>query len=62
MLRLELICLVIIAALAGQAKSAVDNKLETCEDEKCFKNLLKTRPNLLVLFSNSGKLQRSIIH
>ena len=34
--------------------SAVNNEaLETCQDEKCFKNMLKTKPNLLILFSKS---------
>ena len=36
--------------LAGSSQA-----LETCKDEKEFKNMLKTRPNLLILFSKSGK-------
>jgi hypothetical protein len=28
--------------------------VERCEDEKCFKNLLKTRPNLLICFAKIG--------
>lgn len=49
-------CMTIVIMLAGQVQAAVENKLETCEDEKCFKAMLKARPNLLVLFSNSGKI------
>ena len=40
---------------ANFTESANNNQLETCKDEKEFKNLLKTKPNLLILFGKNGK-------
>ena len=31
------------------------SSIESCKDEKELKNLLKTKPNLLILFSKSSK-------
>jgi hypothetical protein len=31
------------------------SSVESCKDEKELKNLLKTKPNLLILFSKSSK-------
>lgn len=45
---------IMAALMISQVLSAVENKLETCQDEKCFKTMLKARPNLLVLFSETG--------
>jgi hypothetical protein len=50
---LTVLSLLIICSSVASKKS--DTDIELCNDEKCFKNLLKTRPNLLVLFSKSGK-------
>ncbi len=48
--------LVIFCYLAvNLTESASNNQLETCKDEKEFKNLLKTKPNLLILFGKNGK-------
>lgn len=41
---------------------AVNSIIETCKDEKEFKNLLKTRPNLLILFSKNGKKKLKIFY
>ena len=46
-------------ALVQSAKNNNEG-LETCQDEKCFKNLLKTKPNLLVLFSKSDSEIKNI--
>lgn len=45
----------VIIMLTGHVNAAVDNKLETCGEEKSFKTMLKARPNLLVLFVSSGE-------
>jgi hypothetical protein len=48
--------LISVLVLCNIANGATNNDLiEGCEDEKGFKNMLKARPNLLVLFSKSGK-------
>ena len=42
------------AVLVAGVQAAVD--IELFNDEKSYKTLLKTRPNLLILFSKSGLL------
>lgn len=54
-------CLFLIVTYAHTALAAVSNNLETCQDEKGFKNMLKTRPNLLVLFSKSDAEVREVL-
>ena len=49
-----------IFSLIQTIKSAAHEALESCEDEKGFKNLLKTKPNLLMLFSKSDSEVRDI--
>jgi hypothetical protein len=39
-----------IALLAA----GINAYIETCEDEKCYKNLLKTRPSLMIIYSKTG--------
>jgi hypothetical protein len=59
MLNLFIKTLFVFCIATGVAQAAVSNQLESCTDEKEFKNLLKTKPNLLILFSKAGK---SIFH
>jgi len=44
--------------VAYLTESASNNQLETCKDEKEYKALLKTKPNLLILFGKDGKVNR----
>ena len=48
------VCLLLLAFECVHSASN-DANLETCNDEKQFKTLIKTKPNLLVLFSKSSK-------
>lgn len=52
---LSILLVFILGVRIEAAGNANNQQLETCEDEKGFKNLIKTRPNLLILFSRSGK-------
>ena len=54
------ILLVFINIKLVQSASNNNEVLETCLDEKCFKNMLKTKPNLLVLFSKSDSEIKNI--
>lgn len=51
----------LVAYVTHTVLAAVSNTLETCQDEKGFKNMLKTRPNLLVLFSKSDVEVREVL-
>ena len=42
------------------AATNTNEPLETCDDDKGFKNILKTRPNLLVLFGKSPSDVRDV--
>jgi hypothetical protein len=53
---LKLFSLLFVLLCIGYAQSA-PNTLESCQEEKDFKLMLKTRPNLLILFSKSGNSQ-----
>lgn len=50
------ICVCLLLIFEFTSSAANDGNLETCNDEKQFKILIKTKPNLLVLFSKSSKL------
>jgi len=54
------ILLVFINIKLVQSASNNNEVLETCLDEKCFKNMLKTKPNLLILFSKSDSEIKNI--
>jgi hypothetical protein len=48
---------VILHFYADRIDSATNNiQLESCVEEKDYKNLLKTRPNLLILFTKTGNV------
>ncbi len=49
--------LISLFILFNLSKAASNNNdlIESCEEEKCFKNMLKTKPNMLVVFSKSGE-------
>ena len=47
------VCIFLTAQLAHGANAG--NGLETCTEEKQFKTLVKTKPNLLIIFSKSSK-------
>jgi hypothetical protein len=49
-----LICILLLGAFREGVCFGEKKDLESFEDEKEFKALLKTRPNFLVLFSKSG--------
>ena len=55
MLNIFIKTLFVFCVATGVTRAAVSNQLESCTDEKEFKNLLKTKPNLLILFSKAGK-------
>lgn len=58
---MKLFVLLLVVYLVNRTNAASsDAPLETCPDEKCFKNLLKTRPNLLVLFSKSDSTVKDV--
>ena len=46
--------LISLFILFNKSYAASNDLIESCEDEKCFKNMLKTKPNMLVVFSKSG--------
>ena len=48
----------LLSSLLSLSNGAVNTQIETCEDEKCFKNLLKTRPSLMIVVSKTGKVIR----
>ena len=49
------ICMCLLLTFKLTSTASNDASLETCNDEKQFKSLIKTKPNLLVLFSKSSK-------
>lgn len=55
-MKIEKISTIILLCVGICQVNAVNSNLEACKDEKEFKNLLKTRPNLLILFSKNGIL------
>ena len=57
---MKYLTLLLALILVAKAKAGSSDPLETCPDEKCFKSLLKTRPNLLVLFSKSDAVVKDV--
>jgi len=56
-----IISLIVLIQLVYVASAAAPSDIETCEDEKCFKSLLKSRPSLMIMFTKTDKDGRDVV-